>query len=152
MYTPPWSWMCNLMLNFFRTYKLLDHWFNCLLFLPRKMYSSLRNLICDLMSDILLRFSRHRVTHENSENLRRRPTSAVHDRWKNLRIGWPMTYVSHSWSLCVHETFPRTTYRYRRGVNQHFPMSMSNGVGRAMRVHWYARKRSIHYCEPNEHA
>jgi hypothetical protein len=44
--------------------------------------------------------SRRRLAHEIWKHLRRRPTSAVHDRFKTSGIGWPMTYVSYGRSLC----------------------------------------------------
>ena len=40
-------------------------------------------------------FGQRRLIHENSKNLRHRPTSAVHDCIKSLTVGPAMTYVSH---------------------------------------------------------
>ena len=53
------------------------------------------------MSDILLQLSRRRLTHEYSKNLWRRPTSAAHEFWKTLGVGWPMTDVSHGRSMAA---------------------------------------------------
>ena len=61
-------------------------------------------LISDLLIQTKYRTSasgRRRLIHENSKNLRRRPTSAAHDCIKSLNVGPAMTYVSHGWSLCA---------------------------------------------------
>jgi hypothetical protein len=52
------------------------------------------------ISEVLLRHSRHQLAHEIWKHLQRRPTSAVHDRFKTSSVGWPMTYVSYGRSLC----------------------------------------------------
>jgi hypothetical protein len=53
------------------------------------------------MSDLLLRLSQHWLAHELWKHLRRRPTLAVHDRFKTSGVGWPMTYVSYGRSMAA---------------------------------------------------
>jgi hypothetical protein len=53
------------------------------------------------ISEHMVRPSRRRLTHETWKNLQRRPTPAVHKLWENLRVGWPMNYVSHCRSMAA---------------------------------------------------